>query len=215
MPITVRYSFGLSRHNLTAAQKQTITRIIRRNINRVAPVDTGKYKASWKITWKNSTLDVSSSLYYAAWVELGNVNYTYHKYKIRDAIQSALRVGVPTLPNDLELQQIPSIRDEADTATTDTGTGGGSLPSQSTGGLPPIIADTTTSSPMAQSLSLLRKVRGDIISSRVTTPVLQSNNSRKQTTNYRSLAALVALALLLENNNDKSSEESDQGDTER
>lgn len=82
------YKVRLVDLNLTNSQLNKIRDYIREKVRSVAAVDSGEFLRSLSTKWDKSTkiLTIYSTLNYSGYVEGGNVNYTYHKNKVRDAL---------------------------------------------------------------------------------------------------------------------------------
>lgn len=84
------YKVRLVDLDLTTSQLNKIRDYIREKVRDVAAVDSGEFLRSLKTRWDNDTkiLTIYSTLYYAGYIEGGNINYIYHKNKVRNALRS-------------------------------------------------------------------------------------------------------------------------------
>lgn len=75
--------------DLSPSQVNKIRDYIRERVRSVAAVDSGEFLRSIFTRWDKKTqiLTIGSKLYYAGFVEGGNVNYIQHKNKIRNALK--------------------------------------------------------------------------------------------------------------------------------
>ncbi len=82
------YKVRLVDLDLNDSQVRKIRDYIREQIRDVAAIDSGEFLRSLKTKWDKQTkiLTVYSTLYYSGYIEGGNVNYTYHKNKVRNAL---------------------------------------------------------------------------------------------------------------------------------
>lgn len=91
------YEVRLVDLDLNTSQLNKIRDYIREQVRDVAAVDSGEFLRSLTTRWDKGSkiLTIGSTLYYAGFVEGGNVNYTYHKNKIRNAL---IRMGLKPSP---------------------------------------------------------------------------------------------------------------------
>lgn len=91
------YEVRLVDLDLNTSQLNKIRDYIREQVRDVAAVDSGEFLRSLTTRWDKGSkiLTIGSTLYYAGFVEGGNVNYIYHKNKIRNAL---IRMGLKPSP---------------------------------------------------------------------------------------------------------------------
>ena len=82
------YKINLVDLDLSQSQVIKIRDYLRSKVRDVAAIDSGAFLRSLKTSWDKDTqmLTVYSKLYYAGFVEGGNVNYIQHKNKIFNAL---------------------------------------------------------------------------------------------------------------------------------
>jgi len=82
------YKVRLIDLDLNDSQVRKIRDYIRDQVRSVAAIDSGEYLRSLKTKWEKSTkiLTIYSTLYYSGYVEGGNMNYIYHKDKVKNAL---------------------------------------------------------------------------------------------------------------------------------
>lgn len=151
-------------------------------------VDTGAYRRSWRTRIVGDFLLVSSSLRYAAPVELGSVVHKKHRHKIRNALA---RVGLGT----------GTVSTGAGTSTTFSTPSQGT-PRPETQERPRVERTTPTVSPLTldevRSPALLRN---RLRTQTITRPVLPSGLptiSKSQLFNRSFLTAAIAAAVTLQ-----------------
>ncbi len=91
------YEVRLVDLDLNTSQLNKIRDYIREQVRDVAAVDSGEFLRSLTTRWDKGSkiLTIGSTLYYSGFVEGGNVNYIYHKNKIRNAL---IRMGLKPSP---------------------------------------------------------------------------------------------------------------------
>lgn len=84
------YDIRLVGLELSSSQLTKIRNYLRDKVRGVAAVDSGEYLRSLKTLYNKDTkiLTVYTRLYYAGFIEGGNVNYSHHKDKIKNALIS-------------------------------------------------------------------------------------------------------------------------------
>ena len=90
------YEIRLVDLDLTPSQLTKIRSYIREQVKDMAAIDSGDFLRSLSTKWNKGTkiLTIYSTLYYAGFIEGGNVNYIYHKDKIKNVlIRMGLKVG--------------------------------------------------------------------------------------------------------------------------
>lgn len=82
------YKVNLVDLDLTPSQVTKIRDYLREKVRSVAAVDSGEFLRSLRTSWDKDTkmLTVYSKLYYAGFIEGGNINYITHKNKIFNAL---------------------------------------------------------------------------------------------------------------------------------
>ena len=91
------YEIRLVDLELSTSQLEKIRSYLRDQVRDMAAIDSGEFLRSLKTSWDKGTkiLTVYSTLYYAGYIEGGNVNYTYHKDKIKNTLT---RMGLKVSP---------------------------------------------------------------------------------------------------------------------
>jgi len=91
------YEVRLVGLDLTDSQLNKIRDYIRGQVREMAAIDSGEFLRSLKTSWDKGTkiLKIYSTLYYSGYIEGGNLNYTYHKDKIKNTL---LRMGLKVSP---------------------------------------------------------------------------------------------------------------------
>ncbi len=83
------YEIRLADLELTPSQVTKVRDYIRNEVRDVAAIDSGDFLRSLKTSWNKGTkiLRVYSELYYAGYIEGGNINYIYHKGRIKSTLK--------------------------------------------------------------------------------------------------------------------------------
>ncbi|AFK66666.1 hypothetical protein COPG_00070 [Colwellia phage 9A] len=91
------YEVRLVDLELTPTQVTKIRDYIRSQVRDMAAIDSGDFLRSLKTSWNKGTkiLRIYSELYYAGYIEGGNINYVYHKDKIQNVL---IRMGLKVSP---------------------------------------------------------------------------------------------------------------------
>lgn len=91
------YEVRLVDLELTPAQVTKVRNYIRDQVRDMAAIDSGDFLRSLKTSWNKSTkiLRIYSELYYAGYIEGGNIHYVYHKDKIKNVLT---RMGLKVSP---------------------------------------------------------------------------------------------------------------------
>lgn len=84
------YDIRLVDLELNNSQLNKIRDYIREKIRDVAAIDSGEFLRSLATRWDKGSkiLTIYSPLYYSGYIENGNINYKYHKNKVKNALTS-------------------------------------------------------------------------------------------------------------------------------
>lgn len=82
------YSIRLVDLDLNQSQLNKIRDYVREKVRDVAAIDSGEFLRSIATRWDSGSniLTVYSPLYYAGYIESGNINYMHHKGKVRKVL---------------------------------------------------------------------------------------------------------------------------------
>lgn len=91
------YDIRLVDLNLNKSQLNKIRDYVREKIRDIAAIDSGNFLRSLATRWNSDRqiLTVYSPLYYSGYIEGGNINYRYHKDKVKKALNT---MGLKTSP---------------------------------------------------------------------------------------------------------------------